>query len=76
MEELIIEPTPRTPVIHFTDGKLVIEGRSISEDPRNFYAPALLWTKQYIKQMPALTTVDIKLEYSDTKSIKMIFEFA
>ena len=45
MEELIIEKTGNTPKVHFNHqvGKLVIEGRSIPENPGDFFERLIEW---------------------------------
>lgn len=76
ISSLHIEKEQYTPLIHFIseENKLIIEGKSISEDPLNFFDPLFKWTEEFIAS-PFELTVDINLEYFNTASSKMIYDF-
>ncbi|OFX89384.1 MAG: hypothetical protein A2W99_13900 [Bacteroidetes bacterium GWF2_33_16] len=70
MQNLFIEGTDTTPLIDFyTNGKLLIKGRSLPEDVHKFYEPVFYW----IKKLEAETVkFDVKMEYINTSSTKKI----
>lgn len=75
MENLLISSTKRTPEVSFnTDGRLVLSGRSIPEDPTRFYDQLFEWVFYYCQQPSNTTTVDISLEYFNSGSSKAILE--
>ena len=73
---LHIEKEQYTPHIQFfeSEGRLLIEGKSISEDPFAFYQPLFNWTDEFVKN-PFELTVEFYLEYFNTASSKMIYDF-
>lgn len=75
MDNLLIPSTKRTPEINFsTDGRLMISGRSIPEDPTQFYDKLFEWVFHYCQQPSDNTTLDISLEYFNSGSSKAILE--
>jgi hypothetical protein len=75
MENLLIVSTKRTPEVSFTtDGRFVISGRSIPEDPYKFYDELFAWVYNYCLAPSDTTTVDISLEYFNSGSSKAILE--
>lgn len=76
ISNLHIEKEQYTPLIQYisSENKLIIEGKSISEDPFAFYTPLFEWTKEYLKS-PFELTVEFYLEYFNTASSKMIYDF-
>jgi len=74
MKELIIERTRNTPGVNFnpSDGILEIEGRSIPENPNDFYHPLLDWINQYFKDPRDFTVLKIKLEYINSGSSRFM----
>jgi hypothetical protein len=68
-----IEPTRRTPWIIMEPGRIFIMGRSIPEDPGEFFRPVHGWVSSYIGSPADSTTIDIGFEYINTSSIKWIF---
>jgi hypothetical protein len=73
MENLLIASTKRTPEVSFTsDGRLMISGRSIPEDPSKFYDQLYEWTFHYCQQAKHSTTIDISLEYFNSGSSKAL----
>ncbi len=65
----------KSPSISFNpDGNLQIWGRSLPENAIDVYNPIFNWLDNY-KQNPAkITSVDVKLEYFNTTSSKLIYE--
>jgi hypothetical protein len=73
MKNLIIEPTSSTPAIQFkTDGRMLIEGRSLPEDVNKFYLPLMDWA---VKLTAESVKLDINLEYLNSASTKKMLEF-
>jgi len=77
MNELIIEKSAKTPFINFNaqSGILKIIGRSIPENPEEFYTNLLIWTKEYFNKPQNETLVHVQLEYINSGSSKFILEF-
>lgn len=76
MEKLVIEGSPKTPTIKFSqeEGKLLIQGRSIPENSIDFYKPLVDSLEEYAGEPKAETKVDIVLEYFNTSSSKCILD--
>jgi hypothetical protein len=72
MNNIILEPTTSTPAINFrTDGRLLMEGRSLPENVVKFYLPLIEWANQLTAQV---VKFDINLEYINSASSKKILE--
>jgi hypothetical protein len=72
MNNLIIESTINTPTVKFgTDGRLLMEGRSLPEDVAKFYQPLVEWTAMLTAEV---VKMDINLEYINSASAKKILE--
>lgn len=76
MENLKIEGTSKTPTIKFdpSQGKLLIQGRSIPENSIEFYKPLVDALEVYAENAKDKTSVDIMLEYFNTSSSKCILD--
>jgi hypothetical protein len=73
MNNLTIEATSSTPAIQFnTDGRMLMEGRSLPENVQKFYDPLLDWAKKIDTEEVKL---DINLEYMNSASTKKVLEF-
>lgn len=74
MGPLIIDCTPQTPSINFDDasGFMEIKGRSIPDQPDEFWLPILNWFESYMLNPRDKTTVVIDLEYFNISSSKRI----
>lgn len=73
MNNLFIPGSKITPEINFSpNGKLSMEGRSMSEDPRIFYKRIYSWIQNLAGAEEA--TLQVKLEYFNTSSSKLILE--
>jgi hypothetical protein len=70
-----IEPTKKTPWIIFERGRIFIMGRSISENPGDFYKPLIEWIKEYPVEESEKIKVELGFEYINTSSIKWILAF-
>jgi len=76
MSNLVIEKTSNTPKAFFDEatGTMYIEGRSIPENPGEFYKNLINWALEYYKNNPPLTIYEIKLEYINSGSSKSLLE--
>ena len=78
MNALKILETKRTPAINFdpVKGRLELTGyRSMPEESHRFYKPVIDWVNDYIRRVPASSTVILfKLEYFNTSSGKHFVE--
>jgi len=72
MTNLNFEPTTSTPAVRFTtDGRLLIEGRSLPENVIRFYTPLIEWVKELDTEV---VRMDLNLEYLNSASSKKILE--
>ena len=64
MKELVIEKTVKTPYVNFDaqSGILKIIGRSIPENPEEFYSKLFNWVHEYFKSPQNETLVNVQLE--------------
>ncbi|MDX2359764.1 MAG: DUF1987 domain-containing protein [Crocinitomicaceae bacterium] len=74
MEVLRIEATAHTPSLTFDPitGKMEISGRSIPDQPDDFWMPVLNWFETYLMTPSSITTFKINLEYFNISSSKRI----
>lgn len=77
MNELVIEKTVKTPYINFDaqSGIFKIIGRSIPENPEEFFTKLFDWVQKYFKSPQSETLVNVQLEYINSGSSKFILEF-
>jgi hypothetical protein len=66
-------PTKRTPWIILEPGLIFIMGRSIPEDPNDFYRPVQEWVSMYARNHTGISKIELGFEYINTSSIKWIF---
>jgi len=66
-------PSKRTPWIILEEGTIFIMGRSIPENPGDFYRPVHDWISGYAKENFKETRIVIGFEYINTSSTKWIF---
>jgi SiaC family regulatory phosphoprotein len=66
-------PTKRTPWIILEPGKIFIMGRSIPENPNDFYRPVQEWISNYVQNYTEKSKIELGFEYINTSSIKWIF---
>ncbi|HDP75415.1 MAG TPA: DUF1987 domain-containing protein [Bacteroidales bacterium] len=74
MERLHLEPTLTTPKVVFDrdSGEFTIQGKSLPEDVKSFYAPLIAWLDKYAKNPNKTTLFEFDFEYFNTASSKMI----
>ncbi len=66
-------PTKRTPWIILERGRIFIMGRSIPENPTDFYRPVREWISEYARDYFGKSRIEFGFEYINTSSIKWIF---
>lgn len=76
MDPLYISSTQETPdvVLDANLGQFEIKGRSISDNPRDFYQEVLKWLNEYATSPKAETYFTFKFEYLNTESAKSILD--
>ena len=76
MSDLYVQKTFNTPEVKllFSEGIFSIEGRSIPEDPGAFFDKILKHLSDYYTQPQPLTTFNVKLEYINSGSSKILLE--
>ena len=74
IESLVIEGTINTPSITFDTEKNIFEiaGKSMPEDAVTFFKPVESWVKQFAESSIDEAKFDIRLEYFNTASSKLI----
>jgi hypothetical protein len=77
MLDLHIAKSSSTPQVDFIfeEGVLNLEGRSIPENPNDFYKPLFQWVAEYFQHAKPLTQIVVKLEYINSGSSKSLLEF-
>jgi len=73
IKKYLIEPTRRTPRIILEPGRFFIVGRSIPENPGEFYRPVYEWISKYVQSQGQRTVVELGFEYINTSSTKWIY---
>jgi hypothetical protein len=73
LNNLILEATKKTPGITLEPGRIIILGRSILENPGEFYRPVHEWVSAYAKDSSQLTTIQLGFEFINTTSIKWVY---
>ncbi len=74
-ERFVRVPSKRTPRIILEPGKIFIMGRSIPDNPGEFYRPVHEWITDYVKNYKGKTIIEFGFEYINTSSTKWIFSF-
>lgn len=71
-----IEGATDTPSVYFdaNEGIFEIKGKSFPEDVGVFYKPLLQWLDEYSRNPNDKTVVDLKLDYFNTASSKVILD--
>jgi len=70
---LIIEQSKKTPGIILEPGRILIRGRSISENPGEFYRPIHEWIITYTGESEEMTNIQLGFEFINTTSIKWVY---
>lgn len=75
MELFKLESTKRTPeIILDPTGAISFCGRSITENAVEFFGPVKNWVEGYLQDPQPETVVNIKLEYFNSSSARMILD--
>lgn len=76
MQAINIESTEDTPkvILDTSAGKFEMSGRSLPEDAAEFYQPILDWLETYASSSNPETVFEVKLEYFNTASSKLILD--
>ncbi len=74
IKELIIPKTNNTPGVTFSpvEGVMKLDGRSIPENPGDFFDPIIEWLDDYFNEPASLTRFDMNLEYVNSGSSKYL----
>jgi hypothetical protein len=72
-DRLTKDPTKRTPWIILEPGRIFIMGRSIPENPGDFYRPVLEWITMYAKDHTSRSRIEFGFEYINTASTKWVY---
>ncbi|RFC53780.1 DUF1987 domain-containing protein [Brumimicrobium aurantiacum] len=74
MKEFELEASAKTPKINFNaqTGKMLIEGRAISEPEDGFWEPVLKWFYAYATTPYSMTQITFNLDYFNISSSKQI----
>jgi hypothetical protein len=72
-DSIIKDSSKRTPRIILEPGRIFIMGRSIPENPGEFYRPVLEWMSEYVVKYKGKSKIDIGFEYINTSSTKWIY---
>ena len=73
-DNFINEPSKRTPWIIMEPGKIFIMGRSIPENPGDFYRPIQEWVSKYAHNNNEKTVIEFGFEYINTSSTKLLVD--
>lgn len=75
MEIVVIKNTPSSPDVELNPktGVFSFSGRSLPEDPFEFYGPVLDWFEEYKEKPISGARFDFKLTYFNTASSKVFF---
>lgn len=76
MNDLYLKKSFNSPEVEFIadSGELNIEGRSIPEDPGEFFDRLINWLNEYFLNPRDKTVMNIKLEYINSGSSKYMLE--
>jgi len=72
-EKFTYELSKRTPWIIMEPGKIFVMGRSIPENPGDFYRPVQQWISKYARNYNKKSTIELGFEYINTSSTKWIY---
>lgn len=67
------EPSKRTPWIILEPGRVFIMGRSIPDNPGEFYLPVHKWVSDYVQKYNGKSKIEFGFEYINTSSTKWIY---
>jgi len=77
MENLNIAETKYTPEITLdVNGTITMIGKSYPENTFEFYAPMMMWLKEYFESaITDITTINLEITYFNSSSSKLFFDF-
>ena len=76
MNVLNIEGSQSTPSISadWDQGRLAMQGDSYPENSFEFFAPVIDWIERYLKESAAPFTLELRLIYMNTSSVKAMMD--
>lgn len=76
MNALYLPGTENTPNVRLnaTTGRMSIEGKSLPENVRHFYAPVLAWLEEYREEPAAHTRLLVHLEYYNSGTSAVLYK--
>jgi hypothetical protein len=76
MEKISLNGTETTPTIIFDpeNGPFRIEGRSLMDNPEEFYEPIKKWLREYANNKKAAIELSIKLDYLNTPTSRQFLD--
>ena len=74
MDDLILEPTKKTPGVDLSNGILLLHGNSIIANEKDFFGPLFSWVCAYLEHPMEITTLTLKLKYIDTPSVQALLQ--
>jgi len=77
MEKIILKETKHSPsvILDPESGVFELRGSSFLDNAHEFYTPLIDWLKEYEKNTAASTKVIFELNYINTSSQRMMFDF-
>ena len=74
MDSLVINASAYTPLVdmNYSSGNILIKGRSIPDQPDEFWLPILSWFESFMLSNPKQVHITIDLEYFNISSSKRI----
>lgn len=77
MEKIILKETKHSPsvILNPESGVFELRGSSFLDNAHEFYSPLIDWLKEYEKNPAASTKVIFELNYINTSSQRMMFDF-
>jgi hypothetical protein len=76
MEKLFIKETKQSPLVSLDPaGKIELKGSSFLDNAHEFYMPLINWAKEYAIHAKGETRVTFELNYINTSSQRMLFDF-
>lgn len=75
MDALILEDSFRTPKVELNpaEGKFIFSGRSLPENPTEFYGDIIKWMEEYCNEPTPNAEFEFRMTYFNTASSKVFF---
>ncbi len=73
---LVVKATKDSPEIHLNEAKNIFEfrGRSIPQDAKTLYQPAIDWFEKYLEHPNTKTPITFEFDYLNTSSTKQVIK--